>query len=147
MKISVEEGSGAGKEIIIRCDKVDEEIREIIAILSNYGAKLPLRKNEEIHFLKPGEILYFEYVDSQVFAYTASDVYRTGSSLAQLEKNLPENLFFRCSKNMLVNLNEISSLKSILSGRILATINNGEKIIISRRYASLLRTLLKGRDD
>ena len=45
---------------------------------------------------------------------------------------------------MIINLNRVSALKSLSSNRIDATLENGEHIMISRRYASDFRKLLRG---
>ena len=51
--------------------------------------------------------------------------------------------FFRCAKSAVVNIHQIRSLSSCPGGRIEALLSSGEKLIISRRYAPLLRERLK----
>ncbi|MBR6396195.1 MAG: LytTR family transcriptional regulator DNA-binding domain-containing protein, partial [Lachnospiraceae bacterium] len=55
-----------------------------------------------------------------------------------------DDSFFRCSKSMIINVGRVASLKSLPSNRIDATLENGEHIIISRRYAAEFRRFLKG---
>ncbi|WP_019772241.1 LytTR family DNA-binding domain-containing protein, partial [Streptococcus sobrinus] len=50
---------------------------------------------------------------------------------------------FRASKSLLVNIYRIASFKSQSFGRIEASLDNGEVVIISRRYASQLRQVLE----
>lgn len=45
---------------------------------------------------------------------------------------------------MILNLYKISFLKSEPGNRIRATMENGEQVMISRRYAKELRQILKG---
>lgn len=137
MKVSIIENAGAETEVIIRCDRADDNIRRLAAMLD--GRKIPVRDGDSILLLSPIDVLYCEYVDGGVFAYTTTQVYPARLTLAELDR---EHGFFRCSKTMVVNLRAIDALRSGDCGRIIATMCNGEKLIISRHYAVALRSKL-----
>ena len=94
--------------------------------------------------IDPGDILYLESVDDKVFAYTKDRVIRLEGSLSSFGHVNKDDYFFRCSKSMIININRLSALKSLSSNRIDATLENGEHVIISRRYASEFRRVLRG---
>ena len=83
-------------------------------------------------------------MDDKVFAYTKENVLRIDGSLNSFMLEIEDETFFRCSKSMIINVNRVISLKSLSSNRIDATMEGGEHIIISRRYAVEFRKLLKG---
>jgi len=83
-------------------------------------------------------------VDDKVFAYTDEKVLKIDGTLNSFLMEIQDESFFRCSKSMVINVNRVTSLKSLSSNRIDATMEGGEHIIISRRYASEFRRLLKG---
>ena len=62
--------------------------------------------------------------------------------VARLEEMLDEKTFFRCSKSVIVNLDKITKLKPEVTRNILATLTNGEVIVISRRYVRALKDLI-----
>ena len=78
-----------------------------------------------------------------MFAYTKEREMQTEYTLNELEKLLGEDGFFRCSKSFIVNIDKIVSLQSEVGNRIDAKLENGEHLIISRRYAKELRRILK----
>lgn len=78
-------------------------------------------------------------MDDKVFLYTAAEMYQTALGLGMLESRWEHLGLFRCAKSALVNLNAIRALRSLGGNRIEATLKNGEKIVVSRRYAPLLR--------
>ena len=51
-------------------------------------------------------------------------------------------MFFRCSKSMVLNADKILCVRPSLSGRFEATLENEERVIISRQYVSTLKRLL-----
>ena len=98
--------------------------------------------NGEIFALKPSEILYIESIDAKTFVYCESRVYESAQKLKKLEAMLREDSFLRISRTMLVNLNNVRSFFPVLAGQLGATMSNGEKLVITRRYVRDVRTAL-----
>nr|MCR4649217.1 LytTR family transcriptional regulator [Lachnospiraceae bacterium] len=88
------------------------------------------------------EIFYIESVDKKTFIYTREKVLMTDKRLYELEEILDGKEFFRCSKSVIINLKKIDKLKPEITRNILATLSNGEVVVVSRRYAAELKKLL-----
>lgn len=141
MKITIVQDAVREPELYLHCKDPDSpEVQAILCRLNGTEKMLSAQQAEEITLLKPSEVLYGEFVGRGVFLYTEQQVLSTTRSLAQLEADYPD--FVRCSKSMVVNLQGIRSLRSELHGRIMATLQNGERILISRHYAATLRERL-----
>ena len=143
MKVRIEYISEGENEILIRCDKINDEILKIMDLINLQKKKITGHKGGEIHLMEPSQIYYCESVDSSIFAYTKSEVYKIQINLNELETMFRDFGFFRCSKSLVINLNVLVTLKSLIGNRIDATLKNGEHIIISRHYAKLLREILQ----
>lgn len=143
MKLHVIQEEISEPELTLRCrDPKAPEIERLLQLLRPDGQRLPVQTEEGRLLLDPLELLYGEYVGRSVFLYTKEGVFPTKLSLAQLETEVEH--MFRCSKSMVVNLMHIRHLQSELSGRILATLSNEERIVISRHFAAALRKRLAG---
>lgn len=138
--IKIEEGT---EEAVIRCRKLTPDIRKAVLLLEQNVKQIAAKYRGEKIFLNQHEILYFESVNEKVFAYTKEREMQTEYTLNELEKLLGEDGFFRCSKSFIVNIDKIVSLQSEVGNRIDAKLENGEHLIISRRYAKELRRILK----
>ena len=92
-----------------------------------------------IYSIRAKDILYVESVDRKTFGYTAGEVYELGCKLYEIEERYKQFDYFRISKSCIVNLKKIHSLKPEFGGKILVTMENKEKLYISRQYAPLLR--------
>ena len=88
--------------------------------------------------------MYIESVDNRTFIYTLQKVYESKQRIYELEENLKPKHFLRISKSSLVNLMKIISVKPALGGSFSAVLSNGEEIIISRKYVSELKKVLRG---
>ena len=93
------------------------------------------------------DILYFETVDGNAFAYTADELYKLNGRLYQVEEDVKRSYICRASKTMLVNMDKIESVRTALNGRLYAKMENGEEILITRKYAKEIEDDFMKEDD
>ena len=62
--------------------------------------------------------------------------------LYEIEDKLANCGFVRIGKSIVVNLKEVASLKSDVAGKMIATLSNGERAVISRAYTPLIKQKL-----
>lgn len=143
VKITVEHVPVPENEVVLRCPELDGEMLWVLSLLRSGLQKLCVWDEERsVTLLPPGEAVYCESVDERTFVYTAGAVYQTALNLAELEGRYGDAGFFRTGKSAVVNLHRIRSLKSRPAGRIEALLETGEKLMVSRHYAPLLRERL-----
>ena len=143
MKITVEHADLAENEVILRCAQLDEEMLGVLSLLRSGVRKLAVwDEARRLTLIPPDRAVYCETVEERVFVYTAGAMYRTALSLGELENRYGPVGFVRTGKSAVVNLHHIKSLKSRPGGRIEALLETGEKLVISRHYAPLLRERL-----
>lgn len=130
-------------EVIIRCRSHNSQVQALEDILSKVHKKINVYCDGKAYVMEPRKILYFESVDGIVYVYDRDRVYTSSFTLNDIESEFNELGFFRCSKSIVVNIYAIDNLKSELGNRIDAQLTNGEHVIISRRYASTFRKVLK----
>ena len=66
------------------------------------------------------------------------------SKLYEFEEKYQNRSFFRCSKQNIINLMKIRDITPALNGRFTAKLDNGESVIISRKYVKGLFSKLRG---
>jgi len=126
----------------IHCREVTPEVGKLERYVRRFGTTLPATENGE-HFNIPIDaILYIESVDKKTFIYTENQTLMSEKRLYELEELLDRRDFFRCSKSVILHLNKVQQLKPEITRNILATLVNGERVVISRRYAPELKKLL-----
>ena len=141
MKIEIVEGHD-GVEVTIRCPKATEDIYKLESLLHSHAKKLSCTKGGITHLIDTREVLYFESVDKQSFLYTESDVYELSPRLYEIEEMLSDVGFIRSAKSQVLNIHKIISLCPDFGGRIEVTMMGGERLIVSRQYAKLLKERL-----
>ena len=129
-------------EITINCRNISPDIEKIISLLRVMDLKLTGTKDNQTYILDVAKILYIDTVDKKTFFYTKTEVYETTLKLYELEERLSINDFMRANKSCIINFNQIQSIKADLDGKLLVTVNNGEKLLISRQYATNFKVKL-----
>lgn len=142
MDIQIVEQAKEPLQVIIKCRQIDEEILRLKSHIELFDRKLSAKKENELYFINLSDVLYFESVDNRIYLYTEKDVLEIKQRLYELEYLLSDKDFIRISKSQIVNIQKIASLKPELNRTILATMCNGEKLSISRKYVKPLRNLL-----
>ncbi|MDD6394736.1 MAG: LytTR family DNA-binding domain-containing protein [Firmicutes bacterium] len=144
MKVTLNQIEKGEDEVIINYLEMTEEVEDIVRVASGGDEKIPCSRDSIKCMVAVRDILYIESVDRETFAYTSNDVYKIPLPLNNIEAAYAHRGFFRCSKSMIINIYRVSELRSEAAGRIDAKMENGEHVIISRKYAKALRCELRG---
>ena len=72
----------------------------------------------------------------------SKSTYESELKLYELEQQLEEKDFIRISKQSIINLKKVKSLKADINRKIRVTLQNGEQILVSRMYSDELRKRL-----
>ncbi len=143
MKINLDiDGKYDDIEVIIRAPHLNNDIERMVAMMRMIDMQIAVRKDNETVLLDTDKILYVEAVDRKTFVYTNADTYESELKLYELEQQLIERDFLRISKQSIVNLRKIRSLKTDVNRKIRITLQNGEQIVVSRMYSDELRRKL-----
>jgi DNA-binding LytR/AlgR family response regulator len=153
MKICWEEtGVPGAPELILRCERITPALQSLCGELERaldhaqpeaVSARSCRRAGETV-LLRPEEIYYLESVEDKTFAYTAQGEYQLSLSLAAATERFAGAGIVRTGKAQAVNARHLASLQSRVGGGLNGTLDNGEHVLISRRYARALREVLKG---
>ena len=142
MKVTITKDIESGTAVEIHCREVTSETERLERYISRFDERLQATSEGNTYNVQLDEILYIESVDKKTFLYTSGHVLQTEKRLYELEELLDDKTFFRASKSVIVNLNKITKLKPEVTRNILATLTNGEVIVISRRNVKALKELI-----
>ena len=144
MKVKIENVLTKQEEqVIIACVEMTPEFEDIKNYCLAKGNFLTgyanVSSQQQVHIK---DILYVEAIGEKVFAYTKEKVFEIKQRLYALEAKLAPYKFIRCSKSFLICLLKIESIRPALNGRYLACMENGEEVIISRKYAKYVNKMI-----
>ena len=94
-----------------RLSPQEEAPKVINADRKPVDGRLMLRHREGVSFIDLNDVLLVQREDRATVLYTKEDGrFVTGDSLTEMEERLPEQVFFRCHKSYIINLNHIKDI-------------------------------------
>lgn len=126
---------------------VAEEIAKIATAPDNPQARPNRRivgKNGSEYFLlDPDDVLAFQAEGELVWIITAKHRFLAAQSLRMVEMRLEKSQFQRVHRNAIVNVNHVRKMSPLTSQRWLLTLTNQQQLIVSKRQAHHIRTVLQ----
>jgi DNA-binding LytR/AlgR family response regulator len=97
----------------------------------------------EYFLLDPDEILAFQAEGELVWIITAKQRLLATQTLHVIEDHLKEQQFRRVHRNAIVNVNHVRKMSALSSQRWLVTLSNSLQLVVSKRQAHNIRSLLR----
>lgn len=132
------------EQVIIECVTITPEVRDIYSYVTTRGTELSGTANDRTSRFRLADVCYFEAIDEKMFAYTKDQVFEVKLRLYEVEQSYAKCHFVRCSKSVVLNLMQLTSISPAWNGRFFAHMKNGEKLIISRHYVPVLKQIVIG---
>ena len=119
--------------VVIQTPKLTKDIEKVISLIRTVDSQITVSDNDETIVLDTATILYIEALERNTFVYTKSATYQSDIKLYELEEVLSNQDFIRVSKQMIVNLRKVKSLKADVNRKIRVTLQNDEQIMVSHK--------------
>lgn len=145
MKLRIEQDDQYKElEIHITYGQKDKLIERILGFLETVDRQLSCYQEGRKYLVNFSDIYYIESVDKKTFVYLADEIYQTDLRLYQLLHDLQHDGFVQISKSCLLNINVLENIRPLFNSRMEATLLNGERVIVNRRYLLDVKEALKG---
>lgn len=79
-------------------------------VAKNSNNKISLWKNDKLFVINVNDICYCESKEHDLLLYTKDNNFRITSSISDFYKKLPQNVFLRCHRSYIVNLDKITEI-------------------------------------
>lgn len=130
-------------EVLVRYAKMDQNVERLISILHAVDKKMKCYSDEGERLVNVLDIFYLESVDKCTYACLERSVYRTDYRLYQLNENLAHLGFVQISKSCILNISVLDHIKPLANSRMAATLKNGEKLHVTRKYLNNIKRALQ----
>lgn len=135
------EDFGQEIRITIESERISDVLEKIVKLLKDEERQenLIVQAEEGKVILPIHEILYCESVEGKTMIFCKEKVYTSKLKLYEVEEQLVAKGFMRVSKQALININEVRVISANKKAQLIASLTNGEKVLISRQFALELR--------
>lgn len=129
-------------KVTIEAKEDDPELDKVLHQLKQIQVEFLGKKDGKSFLFPSSDIYYIESTEDQCLLYTKNDVFDCKYRLYEIEEMNPS--FLRVNKQIVLNADKIKSFRSTFNGKLEATLNNQDRIEISRAYVQALKSRLGG---
>jgi two-component system LytT family response regulator len=101
-----------------------------------------VNEGERCWLVELGDIRLFEAAGNYTRIFFGKETPLINRGLNQLEPKLDGRVFFRANRHQIVNVKAVRDIQAWFGGRLLARIDGGAEVTISRRRARVFRELM-----
>ena len=130
-------------EVLIKYAKMNKDVERLVALLQAVDTRIKCRLEGSDKLVNASEVYYFESVDKKTFVYCEQSVYSKQMRLYQIIEGLGHLGFIQINKSCLLNINVLDGIKQLPNSRMEATLINGERLFITRKYLENIRKALQ----
>lgn len=106
------------------------------------NSKIFIKDGEACHLVALNDIYYIESCKNYVRAFFDNKKAFVRKNMTQIEEVLPSEIFFRASRQGIINLNHIQNIEASVGDGYEVTLTNGVVAEVSRRNAARLKEML-----
>jgi two-component system, LytTR family, response regulator len=128
-------------------EAINEKLQALLESMrpqQRYLERIVVKSGGRIFFLPVNEIDWIESADNYVSLHSGRESHLIRETLTSLESKLNPEEFLRIRHSAMVNLKRIKELRPMFKGEYEIVLQNGVKLISSRRYRNKLGKLIAG---
>ena len=134
MQIITRQVEGKPLTVTIEYPEYTDAVKGLVKRIENLDVSFnAISKDGQIH-ISISDVYYLENVERKVFLYTKEDVFRLNASMSEINLITEDSDLVRISRTCIMNTSHLSGIRQLKNSHLEATLDNGEKLIVSRKY-------------
>lgn len=120
--------------VTIEYPEYTESVKGLVKKIENLDVSFSALADDRQMRIPLSDVYYLENVDRKIFLYTKGDVFRLDASGREIGEITEDTDLVRISRTCIMNTSHLTEIKQLKNSHLEATLDNGEKLIVSRKY-------------
>jgi DNA-binding LytR/AlgR family response regulator len=129
--------------VIVEYPEYDKSVDNLINKIKNMSISFTGKSDGKTVSIDISDIYYIENVERKIFLYSRKDVYRYDGSMADIDSSIGETDLVRISRTCFMNVSHLKEIMQIKNSHLEAVLDNGEKLIVSRKYLKDIKKIFR----
>lgn len=143
MRIEKRQVEGQPLTVIIEYPEWNESVDSLVRKIGRMDLSFVGKTDEGSVSVSISDIYYIENVERKLFLYTKDEVFRFDGTMADIESRIEETGLVRISRTCIMNTEYLSQIRQIRNSHLEAVMENGEILIVSRKYLPDIKRIFK----
>ena len=129
--------------VIVEYPEYDQSVERLVKKIKNMSIGFTGRADGKTVSIDISEIYYIENVERKIFLYSQKDVYRYDGNMADIDTAIADTDLVRISRTCFMNTSHLKEIMQIKNSHLEALLDNGEKLIVSRKYLKDIKKIFR----
>ena len=129
--------------VIVEYPEYDKSVDNLINKIKNMSISFTGKSEAKTVSIDISDIYYIENVERKIFLYSKKDIYRYDGSMADIDSSISETDLDRISRTCFMNVSHLKEIMQIKNSHLEAVLDNGEKLIVSRKYLKDIKKIFR----
>ena len=129
--------------VIVEYPEYDKSVDNLINKIKNMSISFTGKSDGKTVSIDISDIYYIENVERKIFLYSRKDVYRYDGSMSDIDSSIAETDLVRISRTCFMNVSHLKEIMQIKNSHLEAVLDNGEKLIVSRKYLKDIKKIFR----
>ena len=134
MEIITRQASDKPLTVTIEYPEYTESVKGLIRKIESLDVSFSVTAEDRQMRIARSDVYYLEIVDRKAFLYTEKDVFRLDASMQEILDITVDSDLVRISRTCIMNTSHLTEIRQLKNSHLEATLDNGEKLIVSRKY-------------
>ena len=129
--------------VIVEYPEYDKSVDNLIKKIKNMSISFTGKSDGKTVSIDLSDIYYIENVERKIFLYSRKDVYRYDGSMTDIDSSIADTDLVRISRTCFMNVSHLKEIMQIKNSHLEAVLDNGEKLIVSRKYLKDIKKIFR----
>ena len=129
--------------VIVEYPEYDKSVDNLINKIKNMSISFTGKSDGKTVSIDISDIYYIENVERKIFLYSKKDIYRFDGTMSDIDSAIADTDLVRISRTCFMNVSHLKEIMQMKNSHLEAVLDNGEKLIVSRKYLKDIKKIFR----
>ena len=129
--------------VIVEYPEYDQTVERLVNKIKNLSISFTGKADGKTFSIDISDIYYIENVERKIFLYSKKDIYRFDGNMTDIDQAIVDTDLVRISRTCFMNVSHLREIMQMKNSHLEAVLDNGEKLIVSRKYLKDIKKIFR----
>ena len=129
--------------VIVEYPEYDQTVERLVNKIKNLSISFTGKADGKSFSIDISDIYYIENVERKIFLYSKKDIYRFDGNMTDIDQAIVDTDLVRISRTCFMNVSHLREIMQMKNSHLEAVLDNGEKLIVSRKYLKDIKKIFR----
>ena len=129
--------------VIVEYPEYDRTVERLISRIKDLNISFTGKADGKTFSIDIPDIYYIENVERKIFLYSKKDIYRFDGTMSDIDSAIADTDLVRISRTCFMNVSHLKEIMQMKNSHLEAVLDNGEKLIVSRKYLKDIKKIFR----